>query len=93
MLIARALCLGSKMVFLHFRQRLHSIQGLVAQTPTTISKQMVKWTGSIADESIVLVEGIAQAPLEPVKSATVSDVEILVSKVRDISFIRKLVDH
>ncbi|KAG8905690.1 aspartate--tRNA ligase dps1 [Tulasnella sp. 403] len=76
---------GSKMVFLNLRQRLSTIQALVAQTPTTISKQMIKWSGQIADESIVLVEGVCQAPIEPVKSATVSDVEILVSKLHLIA--------
>ena len=73
------------LMYCDVRQRLHSIQGLVAQTPDTISKQMIKWSGLIADESIVLVEGICQKPVEPVKSVSQSDVEVLVSKVRRIS--------
>jgi aspartyl-tRNA synthetase len=69
------------MVFIALRQRLDTIQALVAQNPTTISKQMIKWAGSLGDESIVLVEGVAQAPVEEVKSVSVGNVEILVGKV------------
>ncbi|KAG8992715.1 aspartate--tRNA ligase dps1 [Tulasnella sp. JGI-2019a] len=76
---------GSKMVFLHLRQRLSSIQALVAQTPTTISKHMVKWTASIDSESIVLVEGVCQAPMEEVKSVSVGNVEVLITKIHLIA--------
>jgi len=69
------------MVFIALRQRLDTIQALVAQTPTTISKQMIKWSGGLGDESIVLVEGVTQAPVEEVKSVSVGNVEILVTKV------------
>lgn len=69
------------MVFLNLRQRTESVQALVIVTPEKISKQMVKWVGSLADESIVLVEGTVQIPKEEVKSATVGNVEILVSQV------------
>jgi len=69
------------MVFLNLRQRTDSVQALLQVTPEKISKQMVKWAASLADESIVLVEGIAQKTQEPIKSATVSDVEVHVSKI------------
>ena len=49
------------MVFFNLRQRNDSIQGLLMVTPEKVSKQMVKWAAGIATESIVLVEGIAQA--------------------------------
>lgn len=76
---------GSKMVFLNLRQRTDSVQALLVVTPEKVSKQMVKWAAGLADESIVLVEGvIAKAP-EPIKSASVSDVEIHVSKVLSLS--------
>ena len=73
------------MVFFHLRQRLSSIQAIVAQTPTTISKQMIKFCGSIADESIVLIEGVCQAPVEPVKSTTVHNVEVLISRIHVVA--------
>ena len=72
------------MVFFNLRQRTDSIQALIVVSPDKVSKQMVKWAGSIADESIVLVEGVVQLPKEEVKSASVSDVEILISQVRRI---------
>ncbi|PPQ64383.1 hypothetical protein CVT26_002090 [Gymnopilus dilepis] len=72
---------GNKMVFLNLRQRTDSVQALLVVTPEKVSKQMVKWAASLADESIVLVEGTAEKTQEPIKSATVSDVEIHVSKI------------
>ncbi|KAF8581666.1 aspartyl-tRNA synthetase [Ramaria rubella] len=72
---------GSKMVFFNFRQRTDSIQALVVVSPDKVSKQMVKWAGTLADESIVLVEGTVQLPKEEVKSASVGNVEILISQL------------
>ena len=69
------------MVFLNLRQRTDSVQALVIVTPEKISKQMVKWTASLADESIVQVEGLVKKSPDPIKSASVSDVEIHVTKV------------
>jgi aspartyl-tRNA synthetase len=71
------------MVFFNLRQRTDSIQALIVASPK-VSKPMVKWAGAIADESIVLVEGVVQLPKEEVKSASVSNVEILISQVRRI---------
>ena len=69
------------MVFFNFRQGTDTVQGLLIVTPEKISKQMVKWAAGLADESIVLVEGIATKVNEPIKSATISNVEIHISKV------------
>lgn len=43
---------------------------------------MVKWAQSVTSESIVLVEGTIQAAPEPIKSCSVKDAEIMISKVR-----------
>ncbi|KAI6153541.1 hypothetical protein BKA82DRAFT_342755 [Pisolithus tinctorius] len=67
---------GNKMVFLNLRQCTNTVQALMSVTKDTISKQMVKWAGSLADESIVLVEGVVKKSPEPIKSASVSEVEI-----------------
>ena len=52
---------GATMVFLTLRQQSELIQALLKTNKdtdaTAVSKQMVKWTGSINLESIVLVEG------------------------------------
>ncbi|KAJ7487662.1 hypothetical protein B0H11DRAFT_2157074 [Mycena galericulata] len=76
---------GSKMVFLNLRQRADSVQALVTVTPEKVSKQMAKWTASLADESIVLVHGIVKKTPEPIKSASVQDVEVHVSQLHLIS--------
>jgi len=46
-----------------------------------VSKQMVKWSASLADESIVLVEGVVQKSPQVIKSASIDDVEVIVSQV------------
>ena len=69
------------MVFLNLRQRAHSVQALVTVTPEKVSKQMVKWVAGLADENIVLVQGTVKTSPEPIKSASVQDVEVLVSQV------------
>ncbi|KAF7347783.1 Aspartate-trna ligase [Mycena venus] len=76
---------GNKMVFLNLRQRSDSVQALVTVTPEKVSKQMVKWTAGLADESIVLVQGVVRKSPEPIKSASVQDVEVHVSQVHLVS--------
>ena len=73
---------GSKMVFLNLRQRIDSVQAVLISAPEKVSKQMVKWAASLQDESIVLVEGTVKKSPEIIKSATVGDVELHISKVR-----------
>ncbi|KAF8454782.1 hypothetical protein BGX38DRAFT_1171524 [Terfezia claveryi] len=73
---------GAKMCFMELRQQMHSIQALVvANTEGTISKQMVKWAAGINVESIVLVRGVVAKVSEPVKSASITDIEIHVKQV------------
>ena len=69
------------MVFLNLRQRTDSVQAVVQVEDDKVSKQMIKWISGLADESIVLVEGIPEKVEEPIKSASISDVEIHVTKV------------
>ncbi|PPR06898.1 hypothetical protein CVT24_011588 [Panaeolus cyanescens] len=75
---------GNKMVFLNLRQRTDSVQALIL-AGEKVSKQMLKWAASLADESIVLVEGSVVQTTEPIKSASVPDVEIHVSQIHLIS--------
>ncbi|KAK4055675.1 aspartate--tRNA ligase dps1 [Microbotryomycetes sp. JL201] len=76
---------GAKMVFLVFRQQNHTIQGLVQVEPDLVSKKMVRWSEEVNPESIVLVKGTVQKPLEAVKSCTVQDAEIKVKEMHVIS--------
>ncbi|THV04890.1 aspartate-tRNA ligase [Dendrothele bispora CBS 962.96] len=76
---------GSKMVFLNLRQRTESVQALLMLAPEKVSKQMLKWAAGLPTESIVLVEGAVKKTPEPIKSASVGDVEVHVSKLFLIS--------
>lgn len=76
---------GNKMCFLSLRQQDQIIQGLVVADDKIISKDMVKWAGSINLESIVLVYGNIQAAETPVTSATCQDAEIHITKLYVIS--------
>jgi aspartyl-tRNA synthetase len=73
---------GSKMVFIHLRQRTDSVQSVLSVEEGKVSKFMVKWASQLADESIVLVEGIVQKSPEEIKSATIKDVELKLTRVR-----------
>lgn len=80
---------GAKMAFLELREeRNWSVQAIIAATKpddvdekNPVSKQMVKWVGSIRPESFVLVEAIVAKPYEPVKSCKVADAELHLRKV------------
>lgn len=75
---------GATMVFLTLRQQSHLIQALIKANGDSISKQFVKWAGSINLESIVLVHGVVKKVEEPIKSATVQDAEIHITKIYTI---------
>ncbi|KAG5648037.1 hypothetical protein DXG03_007072 [Asterophora parasitica] len=76
---------GNKLVFLNLRQRTHSVQAVLVVNPEKISKQMVKWAAGLADESIVLVEGVVQKSPIPIQGASVSDVELHVQQLHLVS--------
>lgn len=78
---------GATLSFLTFRQQSDLIQGLVKinKEDGSVSKQMVKWCSSLNLESIVLVRGIVTKVDEPIKSATVQDLEIHIKEIFTIS--------
>ncbi|KAH7107025.1 aspartate-tRNA ligase [Auriculariales sp. MPI-PUGE-AT-0066] len=76
---------GGKMLFLNLRQRTVSVQGLMVVAPEKVSKQMVKWAAGLLSESIVLVEGTVQKTTEEIKSASIKDVEIMITKFHLVS--------
>lgn len=75
---------GATMAFVTLRQQSDLIQALIKANGESISKQMVKWVGSINLESIVLVHGVVRKVEEQIKSATVQDAEIHVTKLYTI---------
>lgn len=76
---------GATMAFLTLRQQSELIQCLIKADGEQVLKQMVKFAGSINLESIVVVHGEVRKVEDPIKSATVQDAEIHVSKIYVIS--------
>ncbi|KAJ2064705.1 aspartate--tRNA ligase dps1 [Coemansia sp. S146] len=76
---------GNKMCFLVLREGSATAQGLLVVDNETISKQMVKFANSVSSESLVSLVAKVVIPSEPVKSCTVGDVELHVSKLFVIS--------
>ncbi|KAJ2870002.1 aspartate--tRNA ligase dps1 [Coemansia aciculifera] len=76
---------GNKMCFLVLREGSATAQGLLVVDNETISKQMVKFANGISSESLVSLVAKVVIPSEPVKSCTVGDVELHVSRLFVIS--------
>jgi aspartyl-tRNA synthetase len=76
---------GNRMVFFNLRQRIDSVQAILEVEDAKVSKYMVKWASGLANERIVLVEGIVQKSPEEIKSATVKDVELRLTRIHLIS--------
>ncbi|KAI9688974.1 MAG: hypothetical protein M1822_000711 [Bathelium mastoideum] len=66
---------SAKLAFLVLRQASASIQAVVAASDT-LSRQMVKFVGSVSAESVVLAQGTVRRPREAIKSASVSHLEL-----------------
>jgi aspartyl-tRNA synthetase len=68
------------MVFFELRQSTDTVQALLQQS-NEVSKQMVKWAGSITAESIVLIRGkVQKSPIE-INATTIKDAEIHIAEV------------
>ncbi|KAI8881806.1 aspartyl-tRNA synthetase [Backusella circina FSU 941] len=76
---------SNKLCFLVFRQGDATIQGVVTANQDTISKQMIKFCSNIADESIVKIQAKVVKPEEPIKSCTISSVELAIEELHVIS--------
>lgn len=72
-----------KIAFFQLGKGVETIQGVMAvsQEGKPVSRQMVKWMGSVRLESIITVEALVQKPLEPVNSCTISGFELHVQKL------------
>jgi aspartyl/asparaginyl-tRNA synthetase len=71
---------SAKLAFLNLRQGLSTVQAVVAASEK-LSKQMVKYCGSVSTESTLVVTGLVKRVQEPIKSATIKDFEIHVQKL------------
>ena len=76
--------MGLKLVFLIFRQQIHTLQGVLHEEPSKISALMVHWAEHIHIGSILRVTGTLQKPSDPVKSSTIHNMEVHVSDLKII---------
>ena len=68
--------MGPKLVFLIFRQQIHTIQGVMIEDPGKISIAMLHWAEHLRTGNVMLVKGVVQEPTSPVKATTIHDVEL-----------------
>lgn len=71
---------SAKLAFLNLRQGLNTVQAVVAASEK-LSKQMVKFCGSVSTESTLVITGLVKRVNEPIKSATIKDFEIHIQKL------------
>jgi aspartyl/asparaginyl-tRNA synthetase len=71
---------SAKLAFLNLRQGLSTVQAVVAASEK-LSKQMVKFSGNVSTESTLAVTGLVKRVKEPIKSATIKDFEIHITKL------------
>lgn len=72
---------SAKLAFLMLRQQGKTIQAVVAANSEAVSKQMVKWSVSLNVNSFVRVTGTVKKPDPPVASASISTLELHVTKI------------
>jgi ergosteryl-3beta-O-L-aspartate synthase len=76
--------MGTKLVFLIFRQNISTIQGVMVEKPGEIGPLMMHWAEHLRTGSIVLVTGTLKKPEIPVKSASIHTVEVHVHTLKII---------
>ena len=78
---------SAKLAFLDLRERTENIQAVIGESegPPPVSRLMVKWCSSLSRESVVLATGVLKRPVEPVQSATISNLELHIRRCFVIS--------
>jgi len=69
-----------KQCFVVLRQGRSTVQGILAVSTDTISKQMLKFVSNVPKESIVDIKGTVQSVPKPIESCTQSSVELVVEE-------------
>ncbi|KAK4949962.1 hypothetical protein LTR10_011804 [Elasticomyces elasticus] len=72
---------SAKLAFLTLRQQGKTIQAVVAATGDAVSRQMVKWATGVNVNSFVRVTGLVKKPAAPIASASISNLELHVTKI------------
>jgi len=73
--------LSSKLAFIIFRDRIATLQGVLAYREGAISENFVRWAQRLTTEGLVHVQGILQAPPEEVKGCTIQNIEVLIESM------------
>ncbi len=67
---------SAKLAFLVFRQQVDTLQGVLECRDGVVSERFVRWAEHLRTECVVRVEGVLQAPKEPVASCSIRDREL-----------------
>ena len=71
--------MGPALDFILFRRGIHTLQGVVHRD--SVSQHMLRWAARLPPESIVQVTGHVETPREPIRSASISNIEICVAAI------------
>ena len=77
--------MGAKLVFMMFRQRISTIQGVLVEEPGIVGPLMIHWSEHVRTGSIMRVRGVVQKPAVSVKSASIHNLEIKVTHLHIIA--------
>lgn len=73
--------MSSKLAFLVLRQQTTTIQGVLQEEDQIISTHMVRWVEHLPHELVVLVNGTLQKPSTEIHSASIHNIEILITRL------------
>lgn len=76
---------SAKLAFLMLRQQGKTIQAVIAAAGDSVSRQMVKWCIGLNVNSYVRVTGLIKKPNPPIASASISELELHITKIYMIS--------
>ncbi|KAL1956344.1 hypothetical protein VTO42DRAFT_7427 [Malbranchea cinnamomea] len=76
--------MGSKLVFMVFRQQITTLQGVLTEEKNVVSMPMIRWAEHIRAGSIVRVKGQLRQPLAPVSGTTIHHVELHIRELHVI---------
>jgi ergosteryl-3beta-O-L-aspartate synthase len=76
--------MGPRLVFFIFSQQINTMQGVLVDAPNKTSIAMLHWAEHVPTGSIVRVTGTVQKPEALVKSATLHELEVRITKLNTI---------
>lgn len=77
--------MGQKLLFIIFKQRLSTIQGVMVEEAGKTGPLMLHWVEHLRTGTIVRVKGVVQKPAVAVKSASMHNIEIKVTHLHVIA--------